>query len=105
LEIDNGFEMKHDTSNNCFVFSRHGRTIAYVYDNSLAKLNGMHQGDFKLGMVSAGKQYFKAPIAMYMEKMSTDDMYLTLTVIAACHDRMIRNAMLDISGSDSMSGY
>lgn len=45
------------------------------------------------------KDWFKSPICLYIEKMSEEDLELTLSVIATANDRIIRTCMLDIYGA------
>lgn len=40
----------------------------------------------------------KEPVALLLKNMSMDDMHLTLTIIVAANDRLIRTAMLNIYG-------
>lgn len=96
VEIDSGFEIKDDASG-CQIVTRNGRIVAYIYEKSKqAAIAGMAPG---IGASMAmGMSYFKGPMGLYVEKMSEEDLQLTLSVIATANDRLIRTAMLDIYG-------
>jgi hypothetical protein len=98
FSIDSGFEIVPDQSNRCQVVSRHGRIVAYIYE---ANMPGNGSGMPDPGLMTSfamSKDYFKRPICLHIEKMSEEDLELTLSVIATANDRLIRTAMLDISG-------
>lgn len=96
VEIDSGFEIKDDASG-CQVVTRNGRIVAYIYEKRKeAAAPGMAPG--VSASMAMGMSYFKSPMGLFVEKMSEEDLELTLSVIATANDRLIRTAMLDIYG-------
>lgn len=104
VELDSGFTYERDQSSKSkFVLTRYGKVVANLYETSdMSKFmpppgtNGAPTGI--MANMGALLKIMKSPVALYLEKMSEEDFYLTLCVIATAHDRLIQTAQLDIYG-------
>ena len=123
VRIDSDFEMIQDDTKNCMNLTRNGQTVAHIFEsndvpdtipipNSPVGGGGSSSSSSKpkrkkkkkshmnpnADLDEATLKHMKAPVALLLENMSMDDMHLTLSVIVAANNRLIRTAMMSVYG-------